>query len=273
MGRTGGCINGGRSRAAILAAIVAAWFAGCAHTPPVSESPGTVVLSQVRSFSGTPPGAALPQGWQPWILSGFKRPTEYRLINERGRSVIRARARSSASGLIHPLQLDPAAYPLLHWNWKIDELIAKADNTQKHLEDSPVRLVISFDGDLDKIDFKDRLFFDNIRILTGQQLPYATLMYIWENRAPKETVIPNLHTSRIKMIVAESGRDKLGHWQEVTRNVVEDYRRAFGEEPGRIIAVGIMTDTDNTGSEAHAWYGDIMFRKAAAANSAQAEPR
>ena len=86
-------------------------------------------------------------------------------------------------------------------------------------------------------------------------------MYIWENRAPRETVIPNRHTSRIKMIVAESGRDRVGAWQEVTRNIIEDYRRAFGEEPGKIIAVGIMTDTDNTGDNAHAYYGDIVFQK------------
>jgi hypothetical protein len=63
------------------------------------------------------------------------------------------------------------------------------------------------------------------------------------------------------MIVAESGRDKLGAWQEVTRNVVEDFRRAFGEAPGEITAVGIMTDTDNTGENAHAYYGDILFQR------------
>jgi hypothetical protein len=66
------------------------------------------------------------------------------------------------------------------------------------------------------------------------------------------------------MIVAESGRDRVGEWHEVTRNIIEDYRRAFGEEPGKITAIGIMTDTDNTGDNAHAWYGDIEFRKAVA---------
>jgi hypothetical protein len=181
---------------------------------------------------------------------------------------VRARARASASGLVHPLALDPGRYPLLNWRWKVDELIQKADNTQKHLEDAPVRLVVSFDGDMTRLSAADRTFFDNIHLLTGQQLPYATLMYIWENRAQLETVIPNRHTSRIRMIVAESGREKLGQWQEVTRNIVADYRRAFGEEPGRIIAVGIMTDTDNTGAQAHAWYGDIMFRQSLPATAA-----
>jgi hypothetical protein len=63
------------------------------------------------------------------------------------------------------------------------------------------------------------------------------------------------------MIVAASGSDRVGSWQEISRNLLEDYRRAFGEEPGRITAIGIMTDTDNTGGRAQAWYGDIAFGK------------
>jgi len=249
-------------RTAPVMALVAILIAGCASTSTdYANAPDTVALHHVRSFSGHTPGATLPPGWQPWILSSFKRPTEYRLVSQQGRTVVHAKARASASGLMHPLTLDSATYPLLNWRWKVDTLIRQADNTKKHLEDAPVRLVVSFDGNMEKLSPQDRTFFSNIRLLTGQQLPYATLMYIWENRAPLETVIPNRHTSRIRMIVAESGRDRLGQWQEVTRNIVEDYRRAFGEEPGRIIAVGLMTDTDNTGDYAHAWYGDIMFRK------------
>jgi hypothetical protein len=247
--------------------------AGCA-TPPLEDmrSPS----AQVSSFSGHPPGDTLPPGWQPWILSSFKRPTEYRLVSLHGATVMQADARASASGLIHPLALDPARQPLLSWRWKVDHPIKTADNTRKHLEDSPVRLVVSFDGDTGKLPAHERMFFNSVRVLTGQQLPYATLMYIWENRAPRGTVIPTLHTSRIRMIVAESGPEHLGAWRQVSRNVVEDFRRAFGEEPGRITAVGIMTDTDNTGGQAQAWYGDIMFGKAATtatANTTPPEPR
>ena len=248
----------------LAAALLAA---GCATTPS-GEAPDTVALPQVGSFSRQAPGAELSQGWQPWILSPFKRPTAYHLVSREGKTVIRADAKSSASGLIHPLALNPGTYPLLQWRWKVDELISKADNSQKHLEDAPARLVVSFDGDMEKLTPQDRMMFDNVRILTGQQMPYATLMYIWGNRAPRETVIINKHTSRVRMIVVESGRDQLGHWQEITRNVIEDYRRAFGEEPGRISAVGIMTDTDNTGGNVHAYYGDILFRKPVATTAA-----
>jgi hypothetical protein len=244
----------------IAAALVLALTGGCASVP---GSPEAVTLPYVSSFSENGAGDRVPRGWQPWTLSKFKKPTQYELVDDAGRRVVKASARASASGLVHPLKLDPRQYPLLQWQWKVTELIATADNTRKQTEDSPVRVVVSFDGDIDALPLDDRMFFDNIRLLTGQQLPYATLMYIWENRAPKGSVIPNRHTSRIKMIVAESGRDKVGRWQEVTRNVYEDFKRAFGEAPGKITAIGIMTDTDNTGENIHAYYGDILFRRIA----------
>lgn len=247
----------------VIAAGLLLIAAGCASVQTDTTSASRTPPSQVRGFSALPPGDALPAGWQPWILSAFKRSTDYRLVNKDGFTVMQADARSSASGLIHPLSIDPRQQPLLEWRWKIDQPIAQADNTQKHLEDSPVRLLVSFDGDIDSLPPQEQLFFSSIRLLTGQQLPYATLMYIWENRMPRGTVIANQHTSRIKMIVAESGHEHLGIWRHISRNVLEDFRRAFGEEPGRITAVGIMTDTDNTGGEAQAWYGDIDFRRPA----------
>jgi hypothetical protein len=235
--------------------LLVAALAGCASTP----EPAVVSLPYVKSFSWNKPGEGVPDGWKPWTFARFKRPTEYRLIDMDGRTVIRARATDAASGLVHPVSIDPKEFPYLHWHWKVDELIAKADNTQRATEDAPARLVVSFDGDLDSLPMDEQVFFGNVKMVSGQQLPYATLMYIWENRVPRGNIIPNVHTSRIKMIVAESGREKLGSWQEVTRNVYADYRRAFGEEPGRITAIGIMTDTDNTREQASAYYGDIRF--------------
>lgn len=254
--------NCGNARRALAVALLAslATLSGCASLP---DAPDQIALPYVRLFSDNEPGEKLPTGWQPWTLSRFKKSTEYKLVDTEGRTAVQASAASSASGLVHKLDIDPREYPLLSWQWKVDDLIKTADNTTKHLEDSPVRVVVSFAGDLDSLALDDRMFFDNVRLLTRQQLPYATLMYIWENRAPRGAVLPNLHTSRIKMIVAESGRDKIGVWQDITRNVVEDYKRAFNEEPGRITAIAVMTDTDNTGENAHAWYGDIVFRRVA----------
>jgi hypothetical protein len=245
------------ARCLLLAA--AAVVAGCASAPPADDA--VLALPDVPKFSNARPGDVAPSGWRVWQLSGLKRPTEYQLVDYEGRTVVFARASASASGLVFPLSIDLAEYPWLHWHWKVPALIDGADNTKRHTEDSPVRVVVAFDGDKAKLPFGDRLFADQVRMLTKQDMPYALLMYIWENRAPVGTVIDNLHTGRIKMIVAGSGDMKVGQWHDVLRNVREDYERAFKEPAPRVKSIGIMTDTDNTGETASAYYGDIQFLK------------
>jgi hypothetical protein len=98
--------------------------------------------------------------------------------------------------------------------------------------------------------------------LYGQHPPLAALNYIWESQAAQGTVVPNPFTDRAMMIVVESGSEKLNQWVTEERNLYEDYKRAFGEEPPAISGVAIMTDTDNTGESAVAYYGDIVFKKA-----------
>jgi hypothetical protein len=243
---------------------------GCAtlHAPP-----GDVAPSSVTAFSLAKPGGRIPGGWQPWRLSRLKRLTEYRLVDYNGSVVVKAMSAASASGLVHALDIDPSEQPILQWRWKVPELISGANNARRTTEDSPVRIVLSFDGDKSVLPIEDRQFFDRIRAVTGYELPYATLMYIWENQATQGTVIPNPHTSRIQMVVAESGAALTGTWKLETQNVLEDYKRAFGEAPGRITAIAIMTDTDNTGSTVEAYYGDIRFLSMADYNRVTTAPR
>lgn len=244
--------------ARIFGALAILSLSGCAAGPP---APPPAAPVSVTSFSAGAAGKDLPGDWRPWVLSRLKRPTRYKLVDHSGRVVVQAHAEASASGLAHPLAVDPREYPLLVWRWKVDALVDGADVTRRDSEDAPVRILVSFAGDIDSLPLEERIFFDHFRLLTGRQLPYATLVYIWENRLARESIIHNPHTSRIRMIVVESGREHLGAWREIARNVREDYRRAFGEEPGMITGVGIMTDTDNTGATIQAYYGDIEFRR------------
>lgn len=245
-----------RRRFAVLAA---ALVAACAFEP--AKPPPEIPLPAVGKFSAAKPGDVLPSGWRVWQLSNLKRPTQYRLVDHEGRTVVFARARGSASGLVLPISVDLREYPVLQWRWNVSALIAGADNTRRQTEDSPVRIVIAFDGDKSKLPLEERVFAEQFRAFTQQEFPYALLMYIWENRAPVGTVIENLNTSRIRMIVADSGEAKVGEWREHTRNVYEDYRRAFGEEPGDIVAIGVLTDVGDDGSRRRALYGDITVRQ------------
>jgi hypothetical protein len=119
--------------------------------------------------------------------------------------------------------------------------------------------VLGFDGAKDELPFADQIMFETAKLLTGRDMPYATLMYIWENKAPVGTVIANGRTGRLKKVVAASGADGVGQWRNFSRNIVEDYEKAFGEKPGRLIGLGVLTDTDNTGDTVEAWYGDIRL--------------
>jgi len=238
---------------------VSVLLAGCAAVAP-STPPAAVV-----PFSINPPDVPRPRGWDELVISRNKTPTDYRLVPDAsdGTVVLRARARRSASGLKQVLDIEPQVKPKVAWCWRLTGLIEGADNQDRHAEDSPARLLLFFDGDRSRLPARDQIALDLAETLSGRPVPYATLMYIWENRQPVGTVIASAHTGRVKMVVAGSGGEDLGRWRRLERNYVADFERAFGEPPGRLVGVGIMTDTDNTGGEIEAYYGDIELRHAA----------
>jgi hypothetical protein len=245
-----------RALAVVIYSAVIVGIAGCATRPVGNDAPRT----SVTPFSTAKAEGPLPSGWGLKQLSRFKRDTAYRLVADpTGVTVVEARAEQSASGVGKRLNVDPAAMPWIQWRWNVPTLIASADNTRRHAEDSPVRVIVTFDGDASKLDFEERAVSARAKALTGEALPYATLMYIWENKAPVEEIIESAHTTRVKMIVVESGTARNGRWLDYERNIAQDFERAFGEKPGRILSLGIMTDTDNTGEVAVAYYGDIHF--------------
>lgn len=233
-------------------------LAACATRPSVTVEPAART-PVVRAFSGNTAGT-LPPEWQPLIILRTKKPTEYQLVTDEGRTVLRARAAGASSALMHALDVDAHEQPWLSWEWKIAGLVQAADNTHRATEDSPVRIVLGFDGDKDGLPFKEQVLFETAKVVTGHDFPYATLMYIWENRLPVGTVIDSHHSSRIKMMVAASGPEGVGQWLRLQRNIVADYEKAFGEKPGRLLGVGVLTDTDNTGETVEAWYGDIRLQ-------------
>jgi hypothetical protein len=241
-------------RPAVLAA--AALLSGCAALQPAPPT------ASVAAFSLNAEGADAPRHWQPLVITRAKAPTRYHLVYDAqaGAVVVHARSERSATGLRQALDVDPATRPRVAWRWRVQDLIAAADNLDRHAEDSPVRLLLFFDGDKRRLPARDQVALEMAEMVSGQGVPYATLVYMWENRQPVGTVIDSAHTGRVKMVVAGSGRDRLGQWKQFERNYVADYERAFGEPPGRLIGIGIMTDTDNTGAEVEAFYGDIELR-------------
>lgn len=214
----------------------------------------------VGVFSAAEAGGPLPAGWKPMTFSGIDAHTRYDLVRDGQTVVVRADSRASASGLIRELAIDPAAHPIVEWRWRVANVLEKGDLSRKSGDDYPARLYITFAYDPERATWIERARYETLRLLYGEYPPVAALNYIWESRAPIGTVAPNPYTERNRMIVVESGGEKLGEWQHERRNVARDYERAFGGKAPVISGVAIMTDTDDTGEAAVAWFGDIAFR-------------
>ena len=180
----------------------------------------------------------LKKGWQ---TKDFKGATEYRVVQtERGRA-LKAVSRGTASGLIFKYKYDTREYPYLSWWWKVENIIKKGDATKKEGDDYAARIYVIFPH-----------WFPPLT---------RSLNYIWANRLPRGSAVKNTYFSRAIMIAVESGNENIGKWIHERRNVYEDFKNQFGDEPPEAGAIAIMTDTDQTGENAVAYYDDIVLSK------------
>lgn len=217
---------------------------------------------ELPKFSAETARNGMPNGWNFYRIAPFKKNTVYRLENYQGKTVLSANSKTSASGLAVKLRPRQTSNLLLQWEWKALNPIVNADNADGYADDAPLRILVAFDGNKSKLPLKEKMTFEMANLISGQEMPYATLMYIWSGKSPVDTIITNAHTSRIKMIVVDSGWDNLGQWHKHRRDLAADYKRAYGEAPGEVIGIALLTDTDNTKSETRAFYGDIeLIRK------------
>lgn len=233
---------------------------GCALAPRVPEGVAAAAPPvDVVPFSGARAGEA-PAGWHPYAMRRDLAPTRYAVVPEGGSRVLHARAAASATGLRCPVHIDPAARSELRFSWRVREVPRQADVAVAEHDDCPARLVLAFGGDDTRLPLRERLFFEQVELFTGQRLPYATLMYVWDGGTHAvESVHRNHRTARIQYLAVDSGNRHAGQWRRHRRDVVADFRRVYGEAPGPIIGVGVLTDADALKTQLEAWYGDITL--------------
>ncbi len=243
----------------VLMALVAVQLQGCASWRSEQDEPVAVAAIAQTPWAM----ASLPQvdgkPWQRLSLPG-KRETQFEPVRVDGRAALAVTADASASMVRRQVHVPADALGQLSFSWKVPALIAGADMAARDTDDAPVRLVLAFEGDRGRFSAKNAMLSELARALTGEEMPYATLMYVWCNTRVPGSVILNPRTDRIRKIVVESGSSGLGQWHDYERDVRADFVHAFGEEPGALLAVGIMTDSDNTGSRVQAWYGPLQLR-------------
>jgi hypothetical protein len=230
-------------------------------TSPLTIHAQSQAIIEVGKFSAATVGDTLPADWKPLTFRKIERHTTYKLVKDNDTVVIKAEAEASASGLTREIKINPKEYPVVQWRWKVMNILKKGDVHRKEGDDYPARIYITFEYDSSKLSFFQKAKYEAIRLLYGEYPPLAAINYIWESKAPIGTMVPNPYTDRVMMFVVESGSSKLNQWVNEEKNIFEDYKKAFGQEPPMISGIAIMTDTDNTGESAIAYYGDILFKK------------
>ncbi|MBJ6723255.1 DUF3047 domain-containing protein [Geomesophilobacter sediminis] len=172
-----------------------------------------------------------------WSEKTFKGHTGYAIDN----GAMKAHAVKAASGMVKTLKVDAKKYPRLTWSWRIDHTLKREDVKSKSGDDFVARVYVIF----------PRTFIWRMRAIN----------YVWSAKMPKGSEARSPYTSNSAIVAVESGDEKAGNWVFEERNIYEDYKRIFGEEPPPLGGVAIMTDTDDTQDDATAWYGDITLRQ------------
>ncbi len=176
-----------------------------------------------------------------WKRKDFKGKTDYTVVQTGEGHVLKAESSDSATGLIYEIEFDSKEYPIITWRWKVKNINSKGDALKQEGDDYPARIYVIF----------PHWFKPMTR----------SINYIWANKLPKGEFVPNPFYSKAIMIAVQSGEENTGKWITERRNVYEDFRMIFGKEPPEAGGIAIMTDTDNTGESAVAYYDDIILRK------------
>lgn len=218
-------------------------------------------IALVTTFLAAMAGCASPpaphaDGWHDVHLPG-KQATRYARAHKDGRAALAARSEASASLMRRHLARSAAELGEVSFSWWVQDLVAGANVAEPGLTDAPARVLFAFEGDVSRLPMRTRAQFELAHALTGERPPYATLVYVWDASLPVGSVIVNPRSDRVRKIVVDSGPAKLRQWRDHRRNLAADFRKAFGEEPGALASIAVMTDSDNTGTHAQSWYGPV----------------
>ncbi len=157
-------------------------------------------------------------------------------------SHLAAYSADTASGIFYHIRFHPKQLPLISWKWKVLRFPTKLNKSAEK------------GGWIEQDDYAARLY-----VIFPKLSFYLTtcLEYVWDKSMPVGTIKESPYSKNIKIIVVESGNKNLNKWVREKRNIYEDYLEAFGRKPGKVGAIAIMTDTDNTQSTAEAHYDEL----------------
>ena len=178
-------------------------------------------------------------GWEEKVFEGR---TVYETVRHNGRTVVRATSRGTASGLYLRRRIDLDETPILRWTWRVDGTLGDIDERTRAGDDYSARVYV-------------------IRSHPVFLWRTRAVNYVWASTRVTGETWSNAYTDASRHVAVRSGDAHVGEWVGERRDVQADFLELFGESVRYVDAVAIMTDTDNTGGDAVAYYGDITFSR------------
>ena len=219
------------------AALVAAAFVIVAPAP-AADSPTVMIENWFRQSEGK---TGIPDGWkgQSWGSPKY----DFRIQTQDGRKVLHLKSEGDSSAIAKEVKVDVKTWPILQWSWQAVKLPRGGDARKSATDDEAAQIYVLF-----------------------PRFPSAVrsriISYIWDTAAPAGSVFKSEKTGLVTYIVVRSGPADLGKWLTESRNVLEDYRKIYGETPAEDVGgISILIDSNDTRSSAESYFSEILFRK------------
>ena len=202
----------------------------------LAEPVGAQECVTVENFSKGKVGR-FPSDWKPRKDAGRE---VYSVQEMDGLRFLRARAKGLGIQAAKEYEWDPKAYPILAWSWRPIEFPAGSDERQPKTNDSAISVYAVF-----------------------PHTPWSvkTIKYIWSAVVPVGTRLSS-GAGLTQVLVIRNGTDRKGGWTEERVNILEDYKKFFGEaETPKASGIAVLTDSDDTRSTARGDYANFRLCK------------
>ena len=193
-----------------------------------------------------------------WVSTGNDFKDCYAIGEEENNYFLQASVKDSGTIIAKEINYRLEEFPVISWRWRAVQLPEGGDERYKCSGDSVAGIYIIFPSLFKPERFKSRW---GLKLPIPDALKPECIKYVWSSSLPKGTVTESPYASKTKIVVLRNGTSPLNQWVTEEVNVYEDYKKLFGKEPDEVRAVGILTDADDTSSEAMADYDDIFIKK------------
>lgn len=222
---------------AILACVLPAALLYPVTIKALEAEPGRIQVVKVSAEAGV-------RRLEGWKIKEWKGKAQFEIVDTETGHAIHLRSRSTSTALYREIRFDAKRYPVIRWKWKAVELPKGADVRKKDSDDQALQIYV---------------MFEKWPSVVNTSLNTRTIGYIWDSNAPKDAVVKSSKSSSTRYVVVRSGGASIGQWIEEKRNVYEDYKRLFREEPPEGAGISIMIDSDDTKSSAESYVGEISI--------------